>query len=69
MGGSVLHPGKKTLHPGAEWRISHMYNRRLSNNEGERHLKGKFELLQTLSHLFQLFQFVKRRQIFLELNS
>ena len=35
MDGSVSHPEKKTLHPGAEWRISRMYNRRLSNNEGE----------------------------------
>ena len=35
----------------------------------KRLLKSKFALLQTLSHLFHLPQFVKCRQIFLELNS
>ena len=35
----------------------------------KRHLKKEFALLQTLSRLFQLVQFVKCWQIFLELNS
>ena len=35
----------------------------------KRHLKSEFALLQTLSRLFQLVQFVKCWQIFLELNS
>ena len=35
----------------------------------ERRLKSEAELLQTLSHFFQLVQFVKCWQIFLELNS
>ena len=34
----------------------------------KRHLKSEFALLQTLSRLFQLVQFVKCWQIFLELN-
>ena len=35
----------------------------------KRHLKSEFALLQTLSRLFQLVQFVKCWQIVLELNS
>ena len=35
----------------------------------KRHLKNEFTLLQTLLHLFQLIQFIKCWQIFLELNS
>ena len=35
----------------------------------KRHLKSEFALLQTLSCLFHLVYFVKRRQSFLELNS
>ena len=35
----------------------------------KRHLKSEFALLQTLSRLFQLVQFVECWQIFLELNS
>ena len=35
----------------------------------KRHLKSEFTVLQTLSHLFQLVQFIKCWQIFLELNS
>ena len=33
------------------------------------HLKNEFALLETLLHLFQLVQFIKCWQIFLELNS
>ena len=36
---------------------------------GKRHLKSEFALPQTLSRLFQLVQFVKCWQFFLELNS
>ena len=35
----------------------------------KRHLKSEFALLQTLSHIFHLVQFIKCWQIFLELNS
>ena len=35
----------------------------------KRHLKGEFALLQTLSPLFQLIQFVKCWHVFLDLNS
>ena len=46
---------------------------RLSNNDGDvlrkRNSISEFALLQTLSRLFQLVQFVKCWQIFLELNS
>ena len=46
---------------------------RLSNSDGDvlrkRNSISEFALLQTLSRLFQLVQFVKCWQIFLELNS
>ena len=45
--------------------LKHQRRRRLR----KRHLKNEFAPLQTLSHLFQLVQFVKCWQIFLELNS
>ena len=45
--------------------LKHQRRRRLR----KRHLKSEFALPQTLSHLFQLVQFVKCWQIFLELNS
>ena len=49
------------------------YNRELKQQQQrrlrKRHLKSQFPLLQTLSRLFHLVQFVKCWRIFLELNS
>ena len=51
------------------WKHIREVQQQLRRRLRKRHLKSEFALLQTLSRLFQLVQFVKCWQIFLELNS
>ena len=50
------------------WKHIRELQQQLRRRLRKRHLKSEFALLQTLSRLFQLVQFVKCRLIFLELN-
>ena len=51
------------------WNIRKLKQQRRRRRLRKRHLEGEFTLLQTLSHLFHLVQFVKCWQTFLELSS